>query len=67
MKKRNIFTTPTKTNYDRIMEMNDEELAEFLNRVKQPCDYCQLATVCGACTETLCDDAMLRWLKQPAE
>lgn len=55
----------TMTNGDRIRAMSDEELAEFLNRVKQPCDNCQLAVVEGACTETLCDDAMENWLKQP--
>lgn len=55
------------TNGDRIRAMSDEELAEFLNRVKQPCDNCQLAVVEGACTETLCDDAMEKWLKQPCE
>ena len=54
-------------NADRIRAMSDEELAEFLNRVKEPCDYCQLAVVEGACTETLCDDAMMKWLQQPAE
>ena len=52
---------------DHIRSMNDEELAEFLNRVKQPCNYCQLAVVMGACTESLCDDAMEKWLKQPYE
>ena len=56
-----------KTNADRIRAISDEELAEFLNRLKEPCDYCQLAVVEGACTETLCDDAMLKWLQQPAE
>ncbi len=55
------------TNEDRIRAMSDEELAEFLCRVKEPCDYCQLATIMGACTESLCDDAMMKWLKQPAE
>lgn len=58
---------PNQTNADRIRAMSDEELAEFLGRVKEPCDYCQLAVVAGACTETLCDDAMMKWLKQPAE
>lgn len=61
-----VLATP-KTNADRIRAMSDEELAEFINRAKEPCDYCQLASVMGACTESLCDDAMLKWLKQPAE
>ena len=53
------------TNADYIRAMSDEELAEFVNRARQPCNYCQLADVMGACTETLCDDAMKNWLKQP--
>ena len=61
------FQQKPQTNVDRIRAMSDEQLAEFLNRVKEPCDCCQLAVVEGACTETLCDDAMTKWLKQPAE
>ena len=56
------------TNADRIRSMSDEELAVFLFRnLKQPYDYCQLAVFEGACTETLCDDLMMKWLQQPAE
>lgn len=55
-------------NADRIRAMSDEELAVFLSRgLKEPCDYCQLAVFEGACTETLCEDAMMKWLQQPAE
>ena len=61
------FIRVPKTNADRIRAMSDEELAEFLNRVKEPCDYCDLESVPGACTESLCDSAMQRWLQQPAE
>ena len=61
------YRTEPITNADRIRAMSDEELAELLNRVKEPCDYCDLASVPGACTESLCDSAMQRWLKQPAE
>ena len=56
-----------KTNADRIRAMTDEELAKFLGCVKEPCDYCDLARVMGACTESLCVSAMARWLQQPAE
>lgn len=66
-KSRYIDEQQRTTNADRIRAMSDEELAEFLNRVKEPCDCCQLAVVAGACTETLCDEAMMKWLKQPAE
>ena len=59
---------PVPTNADRIRAMSDEELAEFLSRgFKEPCDCCQLAVFEGACTETLCDDAMMKWLQQPVE
>ena len=56
------------TNAQKIRAMSDEELAVFLSRdLKEPCDYCQLAVFEGACTETLCEDAMMKWLQQPAE
>ena len=59
---------PVPTNADRIRAMSDEELAKFLsNDLKEPCDCCQLAVFEGACTETLCDDAMMKWLQQPVE
>ena len=57
-----------KTNADRIRSMTDQELAVFLSMdLKQPCDYCQLTDSEGACTETLCEDAMMKWLRHPAE
>ena len=55
------------TNGDRIRAMTDEELAEVINRVPRPCPYCQLSYIAGACTESLCDDARTKWLRQPAE
>ena len=59
---------PVPTNADRIRAMSDEELAKFLsNDLKEPCDCCQLAVFEGACTETLCEDAMMKWLQQPVE
>lgn len=59
---------PVPTNADRIRAMSDEELAEFLSsELKEPCDCCQLAVFDGACTETLCDDAMMKWLQQPID
>ena len=59
---------PVPTNADRIRAMSNEELAEFLSSgLKEPCDCCQLAVFDGACTETLCDDAMMKWLQQPVE
>ena len=63
---RGVLRVPM-TNADRIRDMSDEELAEFLGRIKEPCDYCQLVVTTGACTETLCDDAMMKWLQQSVE
>lgn len=59
------FKPNFKTNADHIRSMSNEELAIFLNRVKEPCDCCHLMDTEGACTETLCDDAMMKWLNQP--
>ena len=62
------YAPKTVTNSDKIRSMTDQELAVFLSRdLKEPCDYCQLAVFEGACTETLCEDAMMKWLRQPAE
>ena len=62
------YTHTPMSNADRIRSMTDQELAVFLSRdLKQPCDYCQLADSEGACTETLCDDAMIKWLQHTAE
>ena len=55
-----------KTNADHIRSMTDEELAEFIYYHKQEtCSCCELTETDGACTETLCVNATLRWLKQP--
>ena len=61
------FKAEYKTNADRIRAMSDEELAEFITVAQERCDYCQLSYIEGACTETLCEDAMLKWLKQPVK
>ena len=53
------------TNADHIRSMTDEELAVFLSRREAPCDCCQLQDNDAACTEILCDNAALNWLKQP--
>lgn len=54
------------TNAQRIRAMTDEELAEFIYYHKQEaCSCCELTETDGSCTETLCVNATLRWLKQP--
>lgn len=57
------------TNADRIRNMSDEELAEFLNGVEEygissqyidvPCDCC--------CEKTACDECWKEWLQSEAE
>lgn len=57
------------TNADRIRNMTDEELAEFLNGVEEygissqyidvPCDCC--------CEKTACDECWKEWLQSEAE
>ena len=60
MRKWDIFAGYTKTNYDRIMEMSDEELAHFLWNFEKE----------EVCTEDECLMTLrklLEWLRQPAE
>ena len=58
------------SNADRIRDMSDEELAEFISRIeigyfgpqvygKTFCDMCKV--------QYECDDCRLWWLQQPAE
>ena len=57
------------TNADRIRNMSDEKLAEFLNGVEEygisshyidvPCDCC--------CEKTACDECWKEWLQSEAE
>ena len=58
------------TNADRIRDMSDEELAEFISRIeigdfgpqvygKTFCDLCKV--------QYECDDCRLWWLQQPCE
>ena len=55
------------TNSDRIREMSDEELAEFIDRCEMgDIDYAK--TFCDLCNgQYECDQCRLDWLKQPAE
>lgn len=58
------------SNADRIRDMSDEELAEFISRIEigdfGPQVYGK--TFCDMCKgQYECDDCRLWWLKQPAE
>lgn len=59
-----------KTNADKIRNMTDEELADFIQRV-QIGDFSNLdygKTFCDMCDgQYECDDCLKLWLKQPAE
>lgn len=50
----------TKTNADRIREMSDEELAEFI----AGCN-CPPYEIC--CDEYMCTSCWLEWLRSPVE
>lgn len=58
------------TNADRIRDMSDEELAEFISRIEIG-DFGQQVygkTFCDMCKgQYECDDCRLWWLQQPAE
>lgn len=63
------FKPKNETNADKIRNMSDEELAEFLNGVEEygissqyidvPCDCC--------CEKTECDACWKEWLQSEAE
>lgn len=58
------------TNADRIRDMSDEELSEFISRIEIG-DFGQQVygkTFCDMCKgQYECDDCRLWWLQQPAE
>lgn len=53
------------TRADHIRSMTDEELAVVICQTQDQCSCCELTETDGSCTETLCVNAMIRWLKQP--
>jgi hypothetical protein len=58
-------TAKPQTNADHIRSMTDEELAVAICQTQDQCSCCELTETDGSCTETLCVNAMVRWLKQP--
>jgi hypothetical protein len=53
------------TNADKIRGMNDEQLADFLDRlIESPCHFCRYSD--GNSCDGSCDDATIDWLKQEA-
>lgn len=56
-----------KTNADLIRAMNDEELAEFIDRCEMS-DIGYAKTFCDLCNgQYECDQCRLDWLRKPAE
>lgn len=63
--KKEPFMLP-KTNADKIRSMTDEELANFF--LYDDSDFCPLCEYNGTtCDGYGCREAMIKWLKQPAE
>jgi hypothetical protein len=57
------ISAPPKSNADRIRQMTDEELAEWITD-QDLCDLCQFST-CRP--ESECAKGVLEWLKQEVE
>lgn len=55
------ISAPPKSNADRIRQMTDEELAEWITDGHDLCDLCQFST-CRP--EFNCEQGVLQWLKQ---
>lgn len=53
------------TNADRIRNMSDEELAEWIN-TKDMCEHCAYKSG-GICNKETCADSILQWLQSEAE
>lgn len=53
------------TNADRIRNMSDEELAEWIN-TKDMCEHCAYESE-GLCTKESCASNILRWLQSEVE
>ena len=58
------ISEPPKSNADRIRQMTDEELAEWITDGHDLCDLCQFS----ACLPDYgCEKGVIAWLKQEAE
>lgn len=55
------YATFPQTNADRIRNMTDEELAEYLSNVH----YCPTPSICDPTKE--CKECWLKWLRSPME
>lgn len=60
-----MMESKLKTNADRIRNMSDEELAEWINK-KNMCEQC-VYTPGGLCMKNPCINGILEWLQSEAE
>lgn len=51
------------TNGEKIRNMTDEELAEFLDRILSDCDYCPMWAICHETAFSNCRKICAQWLK----
>lgn len=58
------ITAQPKTNADRIRQMSDEELADWITDGHDLCDLCQFST-CRP--EFVCEQGVLEWLRKEAD
>ena len=56
---------PKLTNADRIRQMTDEELAEFLDKdASYTCRICTRRDAKDSCCDYVCKECVTKWLKQ---
>ena len=60
------YATFPRTNADRIRNMTDEELANFVATYMQ-CEDCWLVANCVNCGDMTCYDNILSFLRSPVE
>lgn len=53
------------TNREKLNQMSNEELAEFLN--KDVCLYCVFNSPINSCAPYSCIDGVLQWLNQESK
>lgn len=65
--KAGVKDAPPKSNADRIRQMTDEELAEFLDKdASYTCLICARRDAKDSCGDYECKNVVLKWLKQEA-
>ena len=56
------------TNGERIRQMTDEQLAEWLdNEASYTCNICIRRNEKSSCSDYICEECVTKWLKQESE